>query len=82
MNLLNTYHLKLNLFIVRTLFDKFIAVFSIIGSIVLVLSYLNLFNLDLEKHQMIILINIAALQGWLFFFRALTNLLKSILVKF
>ena len=61
----------------KTLFDKYIVGISIVGSLVLVLNYLKLFYLDLEKHEMIILINIAALQGWVNIFRAFVNLFKS-----
>ena len=74
---LNLSRLKIKLFIMRTLFDKYIVGISIVGSLVLVLNYLNLFFWDLEKHEMIILINIAGLQGWVFLFRVLINLFKS-----
>lgn len=61
----------------KTLFDKYIVGISIVGSLVLVLNYLKLFFWDLEKYEMIILINIAGLQGWVFLFRAFVNLFKS-----
>lgn len=59
-----------------TLFNKRIAVISIIASMVLVLNYLHLFNIDLEKQEMIIVINIAGLQGWVFLIKTVVNLVK------
>jgi predicted membrane-bound spermidine synthase len=59
-----------------TLFNKRIAVISIIASMVLVLNYLNLINIDLKWHEMIILINIAALQGWVNIIKSVVNLVK------
>ena len=59
-----------------TLFNKRIAVISIIASMVLVLNYLNLINIDLKWHEMIIVINIAALQGWVFLIKTVVHFLK------
>ena len=64
-----------------TLFNKRIAVISIIASMVLVLNYLNLFDIDLKWHEMIIVINIAGLQGWVFIIKGLVNLVKLIAKK-
>ena len=59
-----------------TLFNKRIAVISIIASMVLVLNYLNLFDIDLKWHEMIIVINIAGLQGWVFLIKTVVHFLK------
>lgn len=64
-----------------TLFNKLIAGISIVASVVLVLNYLNLFNIDLEFNEMIIVINIAGLQGWVFLIKTLVNLVKLIAKK-
>lgn len=59
-----------------TLFNKLIAGISIVASVVLVLNYLHLFNIDLEFNEMIIVINIAALQGWVNIIKSVVNLVK------
>lgn len=59
-----------------TLFNKLIAGISIVASVVLVLNYLNLFNIDLEFNEMIIVINIVALQGWVNIIKSVVNLVK------
>ena len=59
-----------------TLFNKLIAGISIVASVVLVLNYLHLFNIDLEFNEMIIVITIAGLQGWVNIIKSVVNLVK------